>query len=254
VAAAISVMTALGLGAPARAQESLPVSGSAGATFTPAQRAEIVQILRDALRNDPSILRDAITSLRTDEQARQAQQDTKAVAANHEALFADPADPVVGNPHGRVTLVEFFDVRCPYCRRMRPAVEALVARNKDVRIVMKDLPILGPASVLGSEALLAAQQQGGYARLQSALMREGVTVDEQTVHRAALDAGLDWTRMQPVMNSDAVRKRLDANLRLAETLGLHGTPAVIFGDQIAPGALSLDDLQTVVNALRKTAG
>ena len=113
--------------------------------FTPAQRAEIVQILRDALKQDPSILRDAVNALQTDDGERQKM----ALAAAKDTLI-DPADPVGGNPQGDVTIVEFFDTRCPYCRKLEPAMAELRARDHGVRLVYKDLPILGPASVLGS--------------------------------------------------------------------------------------------------------
>ena len=133
--------------------------------FTPAQRAEIVQILRDALKRDPSILRDAIAALQADE----GDQQRAKIAALGNKLIS-PADPVAGNPQGDVTIVEFFDTRCPYCRKLEPAMAELLARDHGVRLVYKDLPILGPASLLGSKALLAAQMQGGYEKLRSAIM------------------------------------------------------------------------------------
>ena len=133
------------LGLPVRANE-----------FTPAQRAEIVQILRDALKQDPSILRDAVGAMQADE----GEQQRAALAAAKDRLI-DPADPVGGNPNGDVTIVEFFDTRCPYCRKLEPSMAELLASDHGVRLVYKDLPILGPPSELGSKALLAAQRQGG---------------------------------------------------------------------------------------------
>lgn len=230
----------------ASAQQSNPAS-----SFTPAQRAAIIAIMREALRTDPSILREAIAALRRDQQNEDAADNSHAIAANHAAIFDAPGDPVIGNPRGAITLVEFFDVRCPYCRRMRPSIDTLLEHNRDVRIVMKDLPILGPASVLGSKALLAAQAQGGYAAMQTALMQEGVAVDLPTIERDAKAAGLNWPAMQKAMASPTLQVRLDANLQLATLLGINGTPAVIFGTHLADGALSLDDLTQVVSALRR---
>ena len=238
------------LAAPAFAAPAPASQGS----FSPAQRAEIVQIMRNALRSDPSILRDALVALRADAAAQQARQDTDLVRANRAALFANPTDPVLGNPHGKITIVEFFDVRCPYCRRMRPAIDSLIAHNPDLRIVMKDLPILGPASVLGAKALLAARSEGGYAAMQNALMREGVTIDTATLKQAASQAGLAWPRLQQAMAAPAIEQKIDQNLQLAGKLGLHGTPALIFGDRIVPGALDPHDLQELVNALRAATG
>ncbi len=114
--------------------------------------------MRDALKHDPSILRDAVTALQADDGARQAAESQAVLAAHRDALVT-PADPVAGNPHGDVTIVEFFDTRCPYCRRMEPVMEQFLAQDHGVKLVYKDLPILGPASVLGSKALLAAQDR-----------------------------------------------------------------------------------------------
>ena len=140
------------------------------APLTSEQRAEVVQTVREALRNDPSILRDALLALQADETARQAATATAAIATQRANLVADPADPVAGNPSGPVTVVEFYDPRCPYCRQMLPVLAELVRADPRVRLVLKDIPILGPASVLESRALLAAQRQGGYARFQDAIM------------------------------------------------------------------------------------
>ena len=139
------------------------------AEFTPAQRSEIVQILRDALRQDPSILRDAVGALQADDGIRQQDTSRAAIAAARNSLV-DPADPIGGNPKGDVTIVEFFDTRCPYCRKLEPAMAQLLERDHGVRLVYKDMPILGPPSVLGSKALLAAHKQGGYERLRTAIM------------------------------------------------------------------------------------
>ena len=142
----LSILAVWLLGLPTQASE-----------FTAAQRAEIVQILRDALKQDPSILREAVDALQADDGKNQR----AALAAAKDSLV-DPADPVNGNPNGDVTIVEFFDTRCPYCRKLEPSMAELLAHDHGVRLVYKDLPILGPASVLGSKALLAAQRQGGY--------------------------------------------------------------------------------------------
>jgi protein-disulfide isomerase len=234
------------IASPGRAQQSV----SAG-SFTPAQRAEIVAILRDALKTDPTILRDAVLALQQDQQSKSAQASTQAIAANKDLIFSNPGDPVAGNPAGRVTLVEFFDVRCPYCRKMRPDLETLLRQNDDVRIIMKDLPVLGPASVLGAKALLAAQPQGGYLKMQQALMQEGVTVDEPAVQRAAIAAGLDWAKLKRAMDMPGVQLRIDENTALALKLGIQGTPALVVGDQLVAGVMNADELKAAVAALRK---
>ncbi len=209
--------------------------------FTPAQRAEIVQILRDSLKQDPSILRDAVTALQADESKRQAQ-----AVLSHQDKLIDPADPVGGNPHGNVTIVEFFDVRCPFCRRLEPTMAQLLAGDHNVRLVYKDLPILGPGSILGSRALLAAQKQAGYEKLRERLMKAPPDITEDTVRTATLAAGLDWPRLKHDMDDAAIQQRLTANLQLAREIGIDGTPALVIGGEFLPGAVDLQDLQKAV--------
>ena len=146
-------------------------------SFTPQQRAEIVRILRQALHDDPSILRDAIGALQQDEGERRESAARAALASRSRQLRDDPADPVAGNPHGDVTVVEFYDPRCPYCRAMRPVVARLLAADPGVRLVYKDIPVLGPDSRLDARALLAAQRQGGYLPMQAAEMAARRTPD-----------------------------------------------------------------------------
>ena len=220
------------------------------AGFTPQQRAEIVEIMRDALKRDPSILRDAVTALQ-DEDTRQASAAAKAaIIALGPELTQSSGDPVAGNPNGRVTVVEFFDVRCPYCRRMLPTVAALLAQDHDIRLVYKDLPVLGPGSVIGARALLAAHKQGGYLKLRDALMTGTANITEDTVRDAAVKLGLDWNRLKTDMTAPDVLARIDRNLDISRRLEIQGTPAYIVGTRLTPGAVELADLQGVVAAAR----
>ncbi len=223
----------------------LAARSAAADQFTPAQRAEIVQVLRQALTQDPSILREAVTALQADESKRRA-----AAVLAHADQLAGPADPVAGNPQGNVTIVEFFDTRCPYCRRLEPTMAALLARDHGVRLVYKDLPILGPASILGSRALLAAERQGGYEKLRTAIMQAPPATTEETIREAVQRLGLDWPRLQRDMADPAIEQRLTANVRLARSLGIDGTPALVIGHQFIPGAIDLPELQKVVAEAR----
>ena len=162
-----------------------PGGSALAGSFTEAQRAEIFGILRDALRSDPSILREALEGLEATDRREREGAGRAAIAAHVEALFRDPADPAVGNPRGTVTVMEFFDPRCGYCKRMRPVIAELLRRQRDVRWVMKDLPILGPTSVLASRALLASQRQGKYAELHDALLKLREEPAEPVLRREA---------------------------------------------------------------------
>ncbi len=229
---------------------ALSAPGARAATFTAEQRAEIVAIMRDALKQDPSILRDAIVSLQADEGER-TQQATRAAIADERAQLVTPADPVAGNPRGDVTIVEFFDTRCPYCRRLEPVMDNFLTQDRNVRLVYKDLPILGPASVLGTKALLAAQNQGAYARMREAVMKLPPDTTIAQIEAAARTLGLDWPRMAHDMEDPAVRARVEANLKLAHELGIQGTPALVIGNDLVPGAVDLPELRQAVAEARR---
>jgi protein-disulfide isomerase len=219
------------------------------AEFTPTQRAEIVQIMRDALKQDPSILRDAVSSLQADDGSRQRAASRAAIVAAGKAL-SDPADPVGGNPTGDVTIVEFFDTRCPYCRKLEPAMAEVLTRDRGVRLVYKDMPILGPASMLGSKALLAAQKQGGYEKLRDAIMAAPPDTTKPMIRDAAQRLGLDWARLERDMDDPSIAARLQANIKLAQSLGVEGTPALVIGGELIPGAIEAPELLQAVTKVR----
>jgi protein-disulfide isomerase len=225
-------------------------SGVSAAEFTPAQRAEIVGIVRDALKGDPSILRDAVVALQADEGERTQEASRAAIAQARGELVA-PGDPAVGDLHGDVTIVEFFDTRCPYCRKMEPIMDGFLAKDGKIRLVYKDLPILGPASVLGSKALLAAQRQDAYAKMREAVLRLPPDTTLQQLETAARGLGLDWPRLARDMEDPGVQARIDANLKLAHALGIQGTPALVIGNDLIPGAADLPDLERAVAQARR---
>lgn len=222
---------------------SLPPLGS----FTTAQRAEIIAIIREALRTDASLLRDAITALQ-EEEARA--KTSAARGAIGELARSLAGDPVAGNPDGDVTIVEFFDVRCPYCRRMVPVIADLLKRDPGVKLVYKDFPILGPASVLAARALLASQKQGRYVRLHDVLMTGAPVTDMDSLRAAAGRAGVDWDRLQRDMGDPEVQGRIAANLAIGRRLDIQGTPAYVIGERILPGAVDIGELLAAVAAAR----
>lgn len=241
VAAAAAVTIGAALAAtPEHALAQQPVG------FSEAQRTEIAGIKRDAMRSDLSILREALKG--REAAARREHEDAGrlAVAAHAKALFHDPADPVIGNPAGTVTVVEFFDPRCSFCKRMSPVVTDLLRRQPDVRWVMKDLPILGPNSVLASHVLLAAQMQGRYAELQNALMKLREEPTESVPPREAERVGLYWVRLQREMSEPAIQQRIEDAKQLAQALRLQGTPAFVVGKTLVPGAVDLPFLERLV--------
>lgn len=222
---------------------------AAEAPFTPAQRDEVVAILRDALTRDPTILRDALAAMQADD-TRRAESATREMLARVRDHLVTPADPVAGNPLATATVVVFFDTRCPYCRQLLPVLSELVRTDPAVRVVYKDLPILGPSSVLESRALLSAQVQGGYFRLLPVLMANTAPANRDTLRADGDRAGLDGGLVVRDMDDPKVAKRLDANAALARELNLEGTPAIVVGDRLVPGAMEIGDLRKLVAEVR----
>jgi protein-disulfide isomerase len=249
LAAAVLLIVPLAAG-PSIAAQSTPTQ-STPSQFSPAQRAEIVQILRDALKQDPTILRDAVDSMKQDDAQRDADASRAAILAHRDAMVT-PDDPVAGNKNGTATIIEFYDTRCPYCRQMEPTMTRLLRQNPDVRLVYKDLPILGPPSVIAAHALLAAQKQGGYEKLRTALMNLPPDYTKDEVLATARKLGLDDVRLAKDMDDPAIAARLDANLQLARALGIDGTPALIIGDTLIPGAVEMAELEKDIAAARST--
>lgn len=218
--------------------------------FTPEQRAAIVEILREALRTDPTILADAIRAMQAAEADAERARGRAAIAAHAAALFRDPGDPWFGAARPEVTLVEFADYRCPYCRRMHPVIADLVRGEPGLRVVVKEIPILGPASVTAARAALAAHAQGRFAAFHDRLMRLRGEPDEAAVLQLAAETGLDPARLRRDMESAEITRRLAVNLELAQALGIQGTPAYVIGETLLPGAVPLEQLREAVDLAR----
>jgi protein-disulfide isomerase len=219
--------------------------------FTPDQRKQIIQIIRDALKTDPTILRDAVTSLQASDAAHEESDAKARIAAQHSALVANASDPIAGNPAGDVTVVEFYDPRCPYCRRMMPAIESLLQKDHGVRLVYKDIPVLGAASLTETRAILAAQKQGGYLKMQAALMSNAAEPSPEMIHDTAKSVGLDPARLAADMNGHAVSEKIQENVSLAHALKVDGTPIFVVGDTMIPGAVDQAALEEAIAAARK---
>lgn len=215
------------------------------------QRQQVEAIIHDYLLQHPDVL---IAALRVAEDRLHHQDDakaSKAVAQYHREVFDDAATPVGGNPRGDVSVVEFFDYRCPYCKQVEPSLESMLKQDSRLRLVYKEFPILGPVSVTASRAALAARRQGKYDAFHAAMMQARGNITDDTVYQVAGSVGLDVDKLKRDMASPDIAQELQANLKLADALGIHGTPAFIIGDKVVPGALDLDALKTMVSDARK---
>jgi len=185
--------------------------------------------------------------LRKEEARRQA------LTSNAKALFDDGVSYVAGNPKGDVTLVEFFDYRCGYCKQVQQSVMTLIKEDPRLRVVLKELPVLGPDSVLASRAAIAALEQdkgGKYLGFHNALMSFRGQLTEAEVFRIAASSGLDVTKLKADMAAPKVEQVIRANLALAEKLGINGTPGFVIGQELIPGAISLESMRKLVQAAR----
>jgi protein-disulfide isomerase len=206
------------------------------------------------LEHHPEAIGKAIQALQDSAQAQSAAEARATLAANAQALNHDPDDLVLGNPNGDVTLVEFFDYRCPYCKHDLETVTETVKADGHVRLVLKEFPILGPDSILASRAALASRSQGKYAPFHTALLATPVALDAKSVMAIAQSQGIDVTRLAADMKAPAVASIIDKNFALAQALHIDGTPAFIIGGAIVPGAVDRASLEKLIADARKKAG
>lgn len=219
------------------------------AEFTPDQKKAIEDIVRDYLADHPEVVIEALQAAEDKLKHEAREKGALALAAHKKEVFDDPNSPVAGNPKGDVTLVEFFDYRCPYCKQVEPALEKLLTEDRQLKLVYKELPVLGPESDLAARVALAAKNQGRYDAFHRAMMALPGRIDEAAIYKVAASVGLDIERLKQDVKSPAVAAQLKANALLGSQLSIDGTPAFVVGDTIIPGALSIDALrQQIANA------
>jgi protein-disulfide isomerase len=227
----------------AQAQEDQPLSAK--------QQEAVKKLVHDYLMENPSVISDAIEALRQKEELAAEMGAKKTLADRKDEIFNDPNSPVLGNPKGDVTIVEFFDYRCPYCKGMTDMLFDAVKADGKVRLVMKELPVLGPESVTAARAALAARNQKKYEEFHKALMRMKGQLTDQTLMKTAAEVGLNVERLKKDMEEDQIDTDLTNNVHLAHALNIQGTPGFIVGDQLVPGAMSPQSLKQLIDQARK---
>ena len=150
-----------------------------------------------------------------------------------------------------MTIVEFFDYRCPYCKQVLPSLQALLKEDQKLRFLYKEMPVLGPQSVTAAHAALAAERQGKYEAFHNAMMATKGQITDETVYKVAGSVGLDLERLKQDMSAPEIGQALKTNLALADALNIRGTPGFIVGNHIVPGAIDLDALRNMVAEARK---
>jgi len=232
------------------ASTGLPTNSAQAQTNAP-DKAATKQMVREVLRENPEILMEALDNLRKQMESGQASESRNTLSGLRKELERDPDTFVAGNPAGDVTIVEFFDYRCGYCKQAQPVIEQLVKQDGRIRLALKEFPILGPDSVVASRAAIAAMRQKKYAPFHDALMATQGALSEARLLRIASDAGLDAARLRSDMDDPKIEKIIGRKHEIAESLGISGTPSFIIGDTLVPGVAELDKLQRLVAAARR---
>src|SRR3989440_8812064 len=229
----------------------LPQHPASAADFTPEQRKAIESIIREYLTKNPEVMLDALEAAK-DKLSKEAHDKAGAnLVARRQELFEDPASPIAGNPKGDVSVVEFFDYRCPYCKQVEPSLEALLGEDRQLRLVYKEFPVLGPESVTASKAALAARKQGKYDAFHRAMMTLKGQINDTAVYKTAESVGVDVDRLKRDMAAPEIARALKANTELADALDIRGTPGFIVGNEIVPGAIDLASLKQLIATARK---
>lgn len=217
-------------------------SHDGAAALAGGDKAAIELVVRDYILTHPEILPEAMDNLRKNESAKQL------AGVSGDVTKAFPG-AVLGNPNGKLTLVEFTDYACTYCRQSLHDVDALIAANPDLKVVVRELPILSPESANAARMALAAAEQGKYAAFHNAMFGLG-RPDAQTIAAAAQAAGLDMARAQKVFADPRTEAEIASNLELARKLGFSGTPSWVVGEALLTGAVGQEELAKAVAAAR----
>jgi protein-disulfide isomerase len=220
--------------------------------MTTAQRDSIERVIHDYILAHPEVVIESLQSAEDRGRADADERSRKAVAARRQDLQGDTTSPIAGNPKGDVTIVEFFDYRCPYCKQVEPAIDALLREDGRIRLVYKEFPVLGPDSVYASRAALASRKQGKYGKFHDAMMAQKGTLDASVVMQLAAAAGLDIDKLKADMGSPDIEAVIKRNYALAQALEIHGTPAFVIGDEMVPGAIDIAALRQKIATARKS--
>ena len=244
------------VGAIAATCTSLPRTTMASAApapgVAPAAPADLGKSIRAYLMANPEVLVEAMQELERKQDTQRDAMALKAIGQNEAELFRDADSPTGGNPAGDVTIVEFNDYQCPYCKRAHQAVKSVTGADGKVKIIYKDLPILGEPSRIAALAALASMKQGKHQALHNALMEFNGKLDRTKILETAASVGIDVARLEKDMEDPKLTQIIDRNMALAGALGVRGTPAFVVGKQFVPGAVDAESLKALIADARKS--
>ncbi|MFC1457902.1 MULTISPECIES: DsbA family protein [Microvirga] len=224
------------------------------ASFTPEQREAIGGIVREYLVKNPEVLQEAFTELQRRQQVAEQAGRAEVLTAERGKLENSPHDFVLGNPQGDVTMVEFLDYNCGYCKRAVADVKALIKSDPKLWVVIKDFPVLGPGSIEASRVALAAKSQLTGDKLyefHTKLMERRGPANGESAKAVAKEMGLDMARLEKDLHSDGIDATLKENMKPGERLGINGTPGFVIGNEVIAGAVGAEPLRQVIANTRK---
>jgi protein-disulfide isomerase len=234
------------------------VASSAAApaqTFSPEQQKQIESIVRQYLIAHPEVIQEVMTALDKQQKDTEAQQARATIKANNATLFNSPHQVVLGNPQGKVEMVEFFDYNCGFCKHALPDMIKLLDTDHDIKFVLKEFPVLGEGSVEAARVAVAARMQdptgAKYIQFHQKLLGGRGAADKARALAVAKEVGFDMARIQRDMASDEVKTTIDEDMKLADALGVNGTPSYVVGDELVVGAVGFDELKKKIDALQK---
>jgi protein-disulfide isomerase len=230
-----------------------PLPALAGG-FSDAQKGEIGAIVRDYLIKNPQVMREVFAELERVENAEKEVTAKSGIIESRSELFKSKHSFVAGNAEGDVTMIEFFDYNCGYCKRAFPDVMTLIKSDPKLRVVIKEFPILGKGSMFAARAAIASKAQDKYWDFHVAMMESKGSLNENSVMQIAAKTGLNTDKLRTDMDAENVKQEIAESHMLANRLGINGTPSFIIDDRLIPGALGLDQLRSQIAEVREGGG
>ena len=231
-----------------------PAKLSPAAASEPADQTALSKTIRAYLLANPEVLVEAMQELERKQDNQRDATAQKVIQEKQAELFRDADSPLGGNPNGDVVIVDFNDYQCPYCKRTHQAMKSVVGTDGKIRVIYKDLPILGDASKVAALAALASVKQGKHQPLHNALMEYSGRLDRDKILDIAQSVGLDRAQLEKDMEDPKLKQIIERNLALATALGVRGTPAFVIGKQFVPGAIDAAALRQLIADARTSQG
>lgn len=217
---------------------------------TAMSRADVEKIVHQYILDNPEVIFEAINRLQGKEDEQRVAKMRDGAKSHAKQLFGEPEPIVAGNPKGDITIVEFFDYRCPYCKKVKETVADLLKQDGNIKLILKEFPILSPESEMAARAAIASLQQNKYWELHMAMMGEE-DLSEESIYNLARGVGINVDKLKADMKDARVQKRITETQDLARTLGIDATPTFFIGDEPTSGAKTLEELKEMVAAARK---